>query len=92
MEMTAEQLLLERWRSLPPDDQAQVLQFVEFLHFSRAEPSLSACAPEPSHSSRADKLRALRTQIDAAGEPQLSWAEIDEELEARQGGSRGSVL
>ena len=91
--MTAEQLLLERWRSLSTEEQAQVLQFVEFLHFSRSSrASQPKTTLELNQSSRAALLQALRTRIVETGEPQLDWSEIDEELEARQGGSRGTVL
>lgn len=52
--MNSEQLLLSRWRDLPPDKQREVLDFTEFLATrllsspeSEASPNLSA-SPENS--------------------------------------------
>ncbi|MFQ4145975.1 DUF2281 domain-containing protein [Chlorogloeopsis sp. ULAP02] len=83
--MSIEQLLLEKWRSLPPDKQQEVIDFVEFLEFktnsanqhevkSKFKPSLGK------------RLREIREEIVASGVPLLNWEEVEREKAERRGG------
>jgi hypothetical protein len=69
--MMTEELLLEKWRTLPPAKQQEVLALVDRL----TQPSSSA-----SDSPLGQKLRAIRTQIVESGVPLLSDAELEREI------------
>jgi hypothetical protein len=87
--MTTEQLLLEKWRSLSPDKQQEVFDFVEFLQ-SRQE-SISESSSEPK--SKVDlggQLQRIRERILASGVPLLTDIEIDQEIAERRGGYQES--
>jgi hypothetical protein len=77
--MSPEQELLTKWRSLPPEKQEEVIEFVEFLHFksSANKPPLG------------ERLRQIRSRIVAAGKPLLNEEEIEKELAIRRGGLQG---
>jgi ATPase subunit of ABC transporter with duplicated ATPase domains len=91
--MTLEQAILAQVRNLTPEEQQQVLDFAETLaHRQGASP---AQVPEPvrSNASGSDdsptrertlslgqRLRALRAQIVASGEPLLTPEEIQHEI------------
>ena len=81
--MTQEQDLLVRWRSLPAEQQQTVLDFIQFLHTKRPSAPVAASAAQPS---LGDRLRNLRSQIVASGEPLLSQAALEQELASRRGG------
>lgn len=53
--MNTEQLLLEKWRSLPQDLQQEVIDFVEFLEFKKT----TAIQPEAEPKSKPPRLRAV---------------------------------
>ena len=71
--MTTEELLLTKWRTLPPDDQQAVLAFVDHLSHRRADSPLG------------QGLRAIRTRIVEAGIPLLNDADLDQEIAERRG-------
>ncbi|MGF1569424.1 MAG: hypothetical protein ACFCVD_15375 [Nodosilinea sp.] len=81
--MTQEQDLLVRWRSLPAEQQQTVLDFIQFLHTKRLPAAVPVAAVQPS---LGDRLRNLRSQIVASGEPLLSQAALEQELVSRRGG------
>lgn len=83
--MTAEQLLLEKWRSLPPDKQQEVFDFVEFLQSRQV--SVSKNSVEKEHKSKLGaRLQQIREKIVASGTPLLTDEEIDREVVERRGG------
>lgn len=65
--MSPEQELLNKWRSLPSDKREEVLDFVEFLYVKNAAKA----------STLGDRLRQLRAEIVASGEPLLSRNEVE---------------
>jgi TRAP-type C4-dicarboxylate transport system substrate-binding protein len=72
--MTKEQVLMEKWRSLAPDQQQAVLAFVD-----------QVSAPK-SDSPMGQKLRSIRQRIVESGMPLLDDAELAIEMaERRQG-------
>jgi hypothetical protein len=74
--MSAEQELLSNWRSLPPDKQEEVLDFVEFLRLKTSA----------NKTRLGEGLRQIRSKIIASGEPLLSRDEIEKEIASRRGG------
>lgn len=86
--MTVEQILLEKWRSLPPDKQQEVFDFVEFLQTRQS--SSQNVAKQASQSSLGERLLQIREQIIASDLPLLTDQEIDQELATRRGGYQES--
>ncbi|NMF86258.1 hypothetical protein [Nodosilinea sp. P-1105] len=89
--MTQEQDLLVRWRSLPAEQQQTVLDFIQFLHTKRPSAPVASAAVQLSLGDSgtdrfANRLRNLRSQIVASGEPLLSQAALEQELASRRGG------
>ncbi|MBD6620941.1 hypothetical protein FNW02_35750 [Komarekiella sp. 'clone 1'] len=81
--MSVEQELIGKWRELPLDKQQQVLEFVEFLHVKTVDPQLFTSA---SKSLLGERLREIRAQIIASGEPLLTQEGIEKEIASRRGG------
>ncbi len=81
--MSVEQELLEKWRVLPPDKQQQVMEFVEFLHLKTVDPSVLT---RTHKTNLGERLRQIRDQIVASGEPLLNHQEIEKEMASRRGG------
>lgn len=81
--MPHEQDLLVRWRSLPSQRQQTVLDFIEFL---QAKERPTDALPDVGKDSLGDRLRSLRTQIVAAGEPLFNQSALEQELASRRGG------
>ncbi len=75
--MTTEQLL-EKWKTLDPEQQQQVLAFIEVIHPT----------PKPTQSSSrlGQQLRKIRQEIIESGPPLLTPAEIEQEKAERRGG------
>lgn len=73
--MTIEQVLLEKWRALPPPRQQEVIDFVEFLESKQAV--IKTDNQPPSQSSLGDRLRKIRAEIVASGAPLLNWEGIE---------------
>jgi hypothetical protein len=71
--MTTEEVLLEKWRTLTPDKQAEALAFVDRLSRPNTDSPLG------------QKLRAIRRQIVESGIPLLSDAELEQEIADRRG-------
>jgi hypothetical protein len=53
--MNTEQLLLEKWRSLPKDKQQEVIDFVEFLELKKT----TATGQEAEPKSKPPRLRLI---------------------------------
>jgi hypothetical protein len=73
--MTTEELLLAKWRNLPPDKQQEALAFVDRLSRPHTDSPLG------------QKLRAIRAQIVESGMPLLTDAELEQEIAERRGNS-----
>ena len=71
--MTTEELLLAKWRTLPPDKQQEALAFVDRLSRPNTDSPLG------------QKPRAIRAQIVESGVPLLSDAELEQEIADRRG-------
>ena len=84
--MTTEQMLLNKWRSLPLDKQQEVLEFVEFLTIKRTpESQPTEYVPQTPLGRR---LWEIRSSAIAAGEQLLTEEEIEQELAEQRGGYR----
>ena len=66
--MNTEQQLIESWRNLPLDKQQQVLQFVESLNQQK----------QYKETELGQRLRQIRANILASGEPLLNKEEIEQ--------------
>lgn len=83
--MNTEQLLLEKWRSLPQDLQQEVIDFVEFLECKKT----TAIQPEAELKSKpplGERLQKIRKEIVASGVPLLDWEGVEREKAERRGG------
>lgn len=94
--MTTEELLVEKWRSLPLDKQQEVVDFVEFLKtrpsaVQRSSNMGSTAADQEIQavSELGKKLRQIREEIVASGAPLLTDEEIEQEVAERRGGYQG---
>ncbi|MFN6564540.1 MAG: hypothetical protein RMY28_032745 [Nostoc sp. ChiSLP01] len=87
--MIIEQLLLEKWRSLPPEKQQEVFDFVEFLE-SRQERIYAHPVELKPKSQLGAKLDKIRESIVGSGIPLLTDEEIDREVIERRGGYQES--
>ncbi len=82
--MTNEQILLEKWRTLPSDKQQKVLAFITSLekHPTHVQPFY-----EPK-TKIGKKLWQIRTQAIAEGKIELlDWEGIEKEIAERRGES-----
>ena len=86
--MTVEQILLEKWRSLSPDKQQEVFDFVEFLQTRQVSPQ--KLVRKENQSKLGETLQKIREKIVASGTPLLTDEEIDRELTERRGGYQES--
>lgn len=71
--MTTEELLIAKWRNLPPDKQQEALAFVDRLSRPNTDSPLG------------QKLRAIRAKIVESGVPLLSDTELELEIAERRG-------
>ncbi len=77
--MAREEQILERWRTLTPEKQQQVLEFVDSL---QSEPESEYVPQTPL----AKKLWEIRTRALTSGMRLLNETEIEQELAERRGG------
>ncbi|MBD2308697.1 DUF2281 domain-containing protein [Chroococcidiopsis sp. FACHB-1243] len=82
--MNVEQLLLQKWRSLSKDKQQEVIDFVEFLELKKTTATGQQAAPE-TKAPLGDRLRQIREEIVASGEPLLDWEGIEREKAKQRG-------
>lgn len=86
--MAREEQILERWRTLTPDKQQQVLEFVDSLQSASNDTEIeSEYVPQTP---LAKKLWEIRQRAIASGLQLLNQAEIEQELAERRGGYRES--
>ena len=71
--MTTEELLIAKWRNLPPDKQQEAFAFVDRLSRPNTDSPLG------------QKLRAIRTKIIESGVPLLSDTALELEIAERRG-------
>lgn len=83
--MSLEQLLLEKWRSLPQDKQLQAIDFVEFLKLKTTSATGQEAEPK-SKPPLGERLRKIREEIVASGVPLLDWEGVEREKAERRGG------
>lgn len=83
--MTAEQLLLEKWRKLSPEKKSEVIDFVTFLEFREYPPMPSEPTLQVSNTLGA-RLQQIRERIVVSETPLLTEAEIEKEVAERRGG------
>ena len=83
--MSPEQLLLEKWRSLPPDKQQEAIDFVEFLKFKTTSTTQHE-AELKSKLPLSERLRKIREEIVTSGESLLNWEGVEREKAERRGG------
>jgi hypothetical protein len=89
--VNAEQLLVEKWRSLPPVRKQEVIDFVEFLE-ARSDTNLvqpKAEAVSKPASNLGEKLQRIRNKIVSSGVPLLDWEGVEREKAERRGGYQG---
>jgi len=84
--MVVKELLLEKWEALLPEEQAKV---IEFLEFSRKAKVRQLSPEEIVVSTLGNRLREIRAEIIASGEPLLTPEEADLEKVERRGGYQG---
>lgn len=89
--MNNEQILLEKWRTLPSEKQQKVLEFVETLsekkidsHIQEKPASLEKTTFQPK-TELGKKLWELRQKAIAAQTPLRTWEELEEEIAQRRG-------
>ncbi len=82
--MNTEQLLLEKWRSLPQDLQQEVIDFVEFLELKETSATKQKAEPKSKHQ-LGERLRKLRKEIVASSVPLLDWEGVQREKIERRG-------
>jgi Protein of unknown function (DUF2281) len=86
--MTVEQVLLEKWRGLPPQQQQEVMDFVEFLESKQA---VVKTENQPKNQPQlrsllGDRLWKIRAEIVASGTPLLNWEGVEQEKAERRVG------
>ena len=84
-QMDTEQLLLEKWRSLPQDLQQEVIDFVEFLELKKTSATKHKASPKPKLP-LGERLRKLREEVIASSVPRLDWEGVEREKAERRGG------
>ncbi len=77
--MAKEEQIIERWRTLTPEKQQQVLEFADSL---QSEPESEYVPQTPL----AKKLWEIRTRAIASGMQLLNEAEIEQDLAELRGG------
>lgn len=79
--MSIVQAVLEKLQALPPDKQQEILDFTEFL-YQKCNAASGGQAPNSAvpNLSLGQRLRSLRAEIVASGEPLLTAEEISQEI------------
>ena len=86
--MTTEQILLEKWRTLPDEKQQQVLELVESF-CSEEQRIVDSVASYKPQTELGKRLQELRAAIVASGEELLNMEGIEREKAERRGGYQG---
>jgi hypothetical protein len=89
--VNAEQLLVEKWRSLPSERKQEVIDFVEFLEAKSdtglIQPDVEATIKPASN--LGERLQKIRNKIVSSGVPLLDWEGVEREKTERRGGYQG---
>ncbi len=88
--MTIKELLIEKVANLLPEEQEKVVEFINFLEFSRHVKEQQSLPGRESVSPLGSRLRAIRAEIIASGEPLLTSEQADYEKAERRGGYQGN--
>ncbi|GFE67692.1 hypothetical protein [Chroococcus sp. FPU101] len=89
--MTTEEILLEKWRTLPSEKQQEVLEFVDTLAKKEADLHIKEAASHETvnfqpKTELGKKLWELRQKAIAAGKVKfLDWDGIEQEIAQRRG-------
>lgn len=85
-----EQTLLKKWRTLPPEKQQEVIDFVDFLASrslsSNTQPSTSSSSKAKAPLNLGEKLRKARAEIVASEVPLMNLEQLEQEKASRRGG------
>lgn len=81
--LTNEQILLEKWRTLPSEKQQEVLEFIDTL--TQEEPIKSEEFTFQPKTPLGKKLWELRLKAIAAQPPLKTWEELEQEIAQRRG-------
>jgi hypothetical protein len=87
--MVLKELLLEKLDALLPEEQERVMEFLDFLEFSRKAKVGQFLPQENAVSPLGKRLREIRAEIIASGEPLLTAEQADREKAERRGGYEG---
>ena len=84
--MTIKELLIEKVANLLPEEQEKVVEFINFLEFSRHVKERQSLPKDKAVSPLGNRLREIRAEIIASGEPLLTSEQADCEKAERRGG------
>lgn len=84
--MSVKELLMEKFETLLPEEQQRVIEFVEFLEYSRSSQKRQEITESVAVSSLGEKLQNIRDKIVTSGQPLLTPEEADREKAKRRGG------
>ena len=87
--MTIKKLLIKKLETLLPEEQEKVIEFVDFLEFSRHVKERQLLPKDTAVSPLGNRLREIRAEIIASGEPLLTPEQADDEKAERRGGYQG---
>jgi hypothetical protein len=92
--MNGEQMLVNKWRNLPPEKQQEVIDFVEFIELrilqnKPIQESQQISDTKKATSKLGQRLRAIREEVVVSGVHLLNAEEIEQERKERQGGYQG---
>jgi len=92
--MNGEQMLVNKWRNLPPEKQQEVIDFVEFIELrilqnKPIQESQQISDTKKVTSKLGQRLRAIREEVVVSGVHLLNAEEIEQERKERQGGYQG---
>jgi hypothetical protein len=79
--MSKEELLLESWRKLSPEEQDKVLSYLNTLNAEVCDQFLQS-----SVSPLGQRLQQIRRRILASGVSLLDWDDLEKEIANRRGG------
>lgn len=88
--MTIKELLIKKLETLLPEEQEKVIEFVDFLEYSRRAKIQQLSPNEEAVSPLGNRLREIRAEIIASGEPLLTPEQADDEKAERRGGYQGN--
>ncbi len=88
--MSVKELLIKKFETLLPEEQQKVVEFVEFLEYSRKSQVKQEATESARVSPLGERLQNIRNKIVTSGQPLLTPEEADWEKAERRGGYRGN--